>query len=361
MYRWLQRWFSRATDTSNAADMADTVAAPPVPTATRASALPSRAPRPGPAQHGSISFDQKDDVNANYYNWLFDNQEGDLDTTALETDVLGALSTILGSRQSGADLVRRMPGLIPQLLQSLKSDDFSGAQLSRTISHDVVLVAAVIRLANSSLTGTGQSITSVEHAVLVIGQEGLRQLITGVAFRPIIDLNSGHFTRALAPRIWDQSERCAVANRLLAEAMDIDPFEAFLAGLVQHVGLIVALRIMDQAAKDGAGLGSPMFCASLLRDARTLTCNIVREWNFPDAIRQAIAEQANMGKGSTRSALGQLLSLSDYLSKVRVLVEHDRLTEGDARLFKGLGPQALACYRGLDAQTDESVDTRGAA
>ena len=47
-------------------------------------------------------------------------------------------------------------------------------------------------------------------------------------------------------------------------------FKAFLAGLVQYVGLIVTLRIMDQADKDGKQLGSEMFCASLLRDARAL-------------------------------------------------------------------------------------------
>ncbi|MCZ0292582.1 HDOD domain-containing protein, partial [Escherichia coli] len=92
------------------------------------------------------------------------------------------------------------------LLQSLRSDNFSGAQLSRTIESDVVLLAAVIRMANTAYIGTSTRVTSVEHAVLLIGQEGLRHLITSVAFRPIIDLNSGHYTHTLAPRIWDQSE-----------------------------------------------------------------------------------------------------------------------------------------------------------
>ncbi|UUZ53587.1 HDOD domain-containing protein [Massilia sp. H-1] len=122
-----------------------------------------------------------------------------------------------------------MPGLIPQLLQSLRSDNFSSVQLSRTISSDVVLVASVLRMANNARISTGSPITSVEHAIMLLGSEGLRHLITSVAFRPIIDLNSGHYTRALAPRIWDQSERCALANRMQAEEMGVDPFEAFLA------------------------------------------------------------------------------------------------------------------------------------
>jgi hypothetical protein len=118
---------------------------------------------------------------------------------------------------------------------------------------------------------------------MLIGQEGLRQIITSVAFRPIIDMNSGQHTRLLAPRIWDQSERCAVANRMMAEAMGVDPFEAFLAGLVQNVGLIVSLRVMDQLAKGDKPLGSEMFSARLMRDARSLTTSIGREWNSPTA------------------------------------------------------------------------------
>jgi HD-like signal output (HDOD) protein len=215
-------------------------------------------------------------------------------------------------------------------------------------------VAAVIRLANTSYVGSGTSIASVEHAVMLIGQEGLRHLITSVAFRPIIDMNSGHYTRSLAPRIWDQSERCAVANRLLAEEMGVDPFEAFLAGLVQYVGLIVTLRIMDQMDKEGRQLGSEMFCASLLRDARALACSIGREWNFPDSVVTAIGEQGGARKGVQVSPMGRLLAQSDYLSKVRILAEQQLADNTDASLFAGLSPSAMACYNGLDAIADDA-------
>lgn len=339
MFQWLQRLFSGPAPSG----APHGVPAPVAPAAAPPSVAPAVA-----AHRPVVSFDQLDQANGLYYRWLFDTPgETDLDTNLLETQVLESLTAIINSQQSGAALVRRMPGMIPQLLQSLRSDNFSGAQLSRTISNDVVLVAAVIRMANSSLAGTGASISSVEHAVMLIGQEGLRHLITSVAFKPIIDMHSGHFTRTLAPRIWDHSERCAVANRTLAEEMGIDPFEAFLAGLVQNVGLIVSLRIMDQVAKDDKRLGSEMFCARLVRDARILTCSIGREWNFPENVTLAISEQAGMKKGATLSPLGRLLSLTDYLGKVRILVENGRATGGDPALFGGLPPHATEAYQAL--------------
>ena len=354
MFQWLQQLFSAPAP----------ALVPEAPSKPEASTSAPLAPTP-PHSTGTppgLTFEQRDGVNATYCNWLFATKgESALDTSEAENQVLEALATILKSQQSGAALVRRLPGLIPQLLQSLRGDNFSGAQLSRTISSDLVLVSAVIRLANTSYTGNGTSIASVEHAVMLIGQEGLRHLITTVAFRPIIDMNSGHYTRSLAPRIWDQSERCAVANRMLAEEMGLDPFEAFLAGLVQYVGLIVTLRIMDQVDKDGTHLGSEMFCARLLRDVRTLSCSIGREWNFPDSVVTAITEQAGARKGVQVSSMGKLLSQSDYLSKVRILSEHALAENTDSSLFKGLSPRAMACYHSLDAIADDAVPPAGAA
>lgn len=343
MIQWLQRLFSGSARARHAMSGAP-LAASSVP------AVSAKASASNPVRAG-VTFEQKDNLNASYYNWLFEaRDESGLDNSPLETAVLDALDKTVKLQQP-ADLVRRLPGLIPQLLQSLRSDTFSGTQLAKKISHDVVLVAAVIRLANSAFLGTGKSIGSVEHAVIVIGQEGLRQLITSVAFRPIIDMNSGHFTRLLAPRIWNQSERCAIANRTLAVAMNVDPFEAFLAGLVQYVGLIVSLRMMDQLAKDNKDLGSAMFCASLVRNARVLSCSIGREWNFPAAVTTAIEDQASMQKGAGMSPLGRLLSLGDYLSKVNVLVEHQHLTGDNTHVFRGLSAEALACYQSLDMQS----------
>lgn len=340
MYQWLQRLFSRRP--AHEPEQAQ----PPAPAAVAAPDAPA-APLPAAARP-VVSFDQLDDVNRRFHHWLFEVEgEPEFDLSEVETQALEALAAIVNSKQSGSALVRRMPGMLPQLLQSLRSDNFSGAQLARTISSDVVLVAAVIRMANGSLVGTGTQISSVEHAVMLIGQEGLRHLITSVAFRPIIDMNSGHFTRSLAPRIWDHSERCAVANRQLAESMGIDPFEAFLAGLVQNVGLIVALRILDQTARERRHLGSELFCAELVRHARALTCGIGREWHFPENVTRAIGEQGGMKKGAVVSPLGRLLTLTDYLGKVRILVENDLAMFNDPALFGSLSANAGDAYRAL--------------
>jgi HD-like signal output (HDOD) protein len=357
MYRWLRRLISgpAAPAPAPAAEPSPVPAAPapaapsataePAPAAPAAGAAPAPPAPPARPAGAPIAFELLDRVGGAWNAWLYERtDEGGLELNPHEAQVLEALAAILSSQQSGAALVRRMPGLIPQLLQSLRSESFSGSALSRTISSDVVLVAAVIRLANSCYQGTGTAVASVEQAVILIGQEGLRQLITTVAFRPIIDVNSGFYVRRLAPILWEHSERCAIAARAMAPKLGIEAFDAFLAALLQNVGLTVALRTMDQATHGEPLLGSGVFWAQLARDTRKLSVSIAREWNFPESVVKALAEQGGLRKGAVMSPLGRLLMLTDYLGKVRMLVEQGLLEDGDAALMAGLPPDAGECY-----------------
>jgi HD-like signal output (HDOD) protein len=174
-------------------------------------------------------------------------------------------------------------------------------------------------------------------------------------------LNSGSFTKSVAPRIWAQSERSALACRILAQERHLEPFEAFLAGLIQYVGLVVCLRFMDQHTQGKGKIGSPAFCAALLKHARSLSCSISQEWSFPEVVSKAIEEQGSVLNTAQMTPLGKILSLGDYLAKVRLLVDHNRLTEGDPRVLKGLPPEALLCYQSLIEFQDFDPQNEGKA
>jgi HD-like signal output (HDOD) protein len=357
MYEWLRRLLARPASGPAGRSASPPSAPRPQPASAAAAGTPISNGRPAatlpPAAEGGPDFAQRDLVNNAFNHWLFALQHDDqLDLNEAEARVLTQLEEAASNGRTAADMLRRMPGLIPQLLQTLRSENFAGAEIARKISSDVVLVAAVTRLASNAIRqpgGDAATIGSVEHAVIVIGQEGLRQLITTVAFRPIIDLNSGYYTKLMAPRIWEQSERAAVACRMLAPEFGVDPFEAFLAGLVQNAGLQTALRLMDQVAGDSRSLGSTIFCARLARLGRLISAGIAEEWRFPSTIVNAIREQDEMKKGAMLSPMGRVLALGDYLGKIKLLAEHGAIDELEGNLFDRLPLGAMPCYAALSA------------
>jgi hypothetical protein len=52
------------------------------------------------------------------------------------------------------------------------------------------------------------------------------------------------------------------------------------------------------------------------------------------------------------SALGRVLKLTDYLGKVRMLVENGLLDESETGLFSGLPANAVQCYSALAASKE---------
>jgi HD-like signal output (HDOD) protein len=130
--------------------------------------------------------------------------------------------------------------------------------------------------------------------------------------------------------------------------MRANVFEAYLAGLMENVGLVVAFRLIDQMHSEDALPQSEEFIAGLFAQARILSARIAGLWEFPDSVTNAI-EHAGQPDAP---ALAQTLALSDRLSKLRMLVDAFKFTPGDPFVVNGLGEGALDCFDKLQDEED---------
>ncbi|MBI3727250.1 MAG: HDOD domain-containing protein [Burkholderiales bacterium] len=284
-------------------------------------------------------------VDSLFFDWVM-GYPGEGASIETEQVVMQALYKLLASDLNDAVVVPRVPSVIPQLLNSLRNKAISAGELSSQIVKDVVLVGEVINTVNSALYNPADRINSLEKAVMVLGEEGLRLVIAKVAFRPIINLNAGQFTRRAAPHIWGQSEKCAVACHTLAR--DIDPFHAFLTGLMKNVGLIIAFRLLDQTCEQGKFKYSPAFQPIFSSVAATLSYRIAQRWEFPEHVILALQQQAGGRKAIEWSPLGHLLHTADLIAKMRLLVNHGQLNSTDKKLRVGLNPAEISCFDHLN-------------
>jgi len=234
---------------------------------------------------------------------------------APDCPVLDELARLARDPHDAAALVPRVPAVIPQLLRSLREDDTGAGALARQVARDPVLVAEVIREVNSPFYQPASPIRNLEGAVLLLGQNGLRMLLARVAFRPIISQQAGPLARLIAPSLWRQSELCAQAASLLAPRNKADPFEAYLAGLLHNVGLVVAFRVVEQLVPPGALPDGDAFGTRLVAAARLISARIADAWELPPAIGHAIAHLGDAG------ALPTLLHDADRLAKLQMLAK----------------------------------------
>lgn len=314
----------------------------PAPVAAQASTpLPADAFEPASAA----------DIDAVYYRWLAG--VGSTPAEAQnEAQILAELTRLAREPIAGAALVPRIPAIIPQLMRTLQDDNMSAAELSRQLSQDVVLVAEVYREANRPCYrpryNSGPQIDSVEGAIMLLGQSGMRMLLARVAFRPIISMQSEGLAMRAAPLIWQQSEKCALAASLLAPAMRANAFEAYLAGLMANVGLVVAFRLIDQLHGQGALPQSDAFIGELFAQARTLSARIAGLWEFPEAVTDAINEAGQ----ADAPPQAQALAMGDRLSKLRMLVDGKQFADDDDFVVAGLGKRELTAFDKLQDEED---------
>lgn len=271
-------------------------------------------------------------IDALFYRWMTGagEQESALNTGRI---VLDGLARLVDSPSTGASLVPRVPAVIPELLRSLRDYSITSADLARQLSQDVVLVAEVIREVNSPYYHPGAPVRNLEGAVMLLGENGLRMLLARVSFRPIISMQTGTYARMVAPHVWSQAENCALAASLLSTRIDVNPFEAYLAGLMQNVGLIVAFRLIDQLSPDQSLPYSAEFCARLFSDARVLSSRIAALWDFPRPVAAAI-EEAGL---PAAEGLAQALAYGDQVAKLRMMVDAGQL---EASIADAMGPAA---------------------
>jgi hypothetical protein len=211
------------------------------------------------------------EIDAAYYRWLTASA-GYAAPDDIQAAILGELASLAADPDAAARLVPRVPEVITQLLGKLNDDGASHGDLSRQVAQDLVLVAELIREANSAYYRPLTPVRTVEAAIMMLGQNGLRMLLARLAFRPLIRMQAHGFARRAAPHIWNQSEKCALAASLMAPGLSAAAFEAYLAGLMQNVGLVVAFRIADRICPDNQVPGARSFGAALQVHSRKRVC-----------------------------------------------------------------------------------------
>ena len=292
----MKRWLARLFGTHDAGDPSPVAGAP----------LPAD---PGVAAEPAAT--EQIDLDLAFFHWLAGPHVSG--RPAPDGPLLDELARLARDPAGAAALVPRVPAVIPQLLRSLRDEDSNAGALARQVAQDPVLVAEVIREVNSPYYQPSSPIRNLEGALLLLGQNGLRMLLARVAFRPIISQQAGPLARLVAPPLWSQSEKCALAASLLAPRHGADPFEAYLAGLMHNVGLVVAFRVIEQLVPPGGLPDGDAFGARLVWAARQMSARIADQWELPPAIGHAIAHLGDDG------ALPLLLFDADRLAKLHML------------------------------------------
>lgn len=284
-------------------------------------AHPAPAPAATPRNQVLVSRVQLDEL---FYRFVLDLPESTL-TEPTQNELAWLKRLDLLSVRFDMRSLPRLPSVLPQLLRELRSDTAAGGQLAKLIARDPMLIGEVMRVTSSVFYRSAQPIASLQQAVVLLGQDGLRQVVAQHVMKPILQANAGVGGQGAGVRLWEHAERCAHANAYLARNAGSDGFESYLAGIISRTGTGAVVRLLATIAPLNEAPVSGAFLLECGQLAARLSLQAAQHWELPARVIDAVTELQQLPTPPA-STLGKALAVADLLAVEQVLGEHARLS-----------------------------------
>ncbi len=266
-----------------------------------------------------------------------------------ERAALQHLDRLIADTAAHHRLLPRAAAVIPPLLARLRSPALSLPDLQQQISRDVTLVAEVIRMANSLHYRRDAAVVELDHAIQLLGVDGLRKAIARAVLKPLIEARGGRLSACSATRLWEHTDRKAQLCAALARGMGFEPFDGYLSGLAHNAVWSVVLRTMDEIDGKAPWRLSPAFVTALGTRRDRLFAVVARQWQLADGMAEAAAERAALGLPGETSAPMRLLYGADRLAWLLCIPDRAHATAMAEPLLRDADDTVRACYAALEA------------
>ncbi|MEX0776769.1 MAG: GGDEF domain-containing protein [Phycisphaeraceae bacterium] len=184
-----------------------------------------------------------------------------------------------------------LPTIALEVIELVQQKDVNIKQIANTISHDPALATKILRTVNSSFYGQTQTISTITHALVILGLNSVKTLALG--FSLVSNLKDsgagGDFDHVT---FWKRSLLTAVAGRSLAREFGVlQQEEAFLGGLLQDLGVLAMAQalgpkytqIVAEAAEDHSALGA-LERDQLGADHAEVGAALAEAWKLPPVL-----------------------------------------------------------------------------
>lgn len=201
-------------------------------------------------------------------------------------------SRVAASLLANASQWHSIPDVARRLLELTRFDDYDMQAVAVCVTQDPALAAKLLQLTNSVQFSLYRPVASVQHALALLGRRSLR--LTALTFGLIGSLTEG-VNKQFVDEYWRRAAAMAVAARNLAQlADDVDPHEAYTAGLLADLGTLALAQSFGEAyarmcelephsdrtpesERERFGCGHPALAACLLES-----------WNVPAELIAAV-------------------------------------------------------------------------
>src|SRR5687767_14760791 len=139
--------------------------------------------------------------------------------------------------------IATLPEVTAKIISTVEDPKSTASQLHKIVAHDPALVTRILKVVNSAFYGLPGQIASIERAIVLLGLNAVKNIAVAASLGQLfrgVKLCEGYTAKDL----WTHCVGVGVAAKDLAKQMKV-PLgdEAFLAGMIHDIGLLVSLQV----------------------------------------------------------------------------------------------------------------------
>ena len=221
------------------------------------------------------------------------------------------------SRIENINALPTVPGSFKSISSIIEKPSVSLEKIGQFISKDPALTTKILKMVNSAAYGFPGRISSISHAVMLLGLNVVKGLLLGVSVFEIMEkMMSG---------LWAHSVGCAIAAREIACKLNIkDPEEISVAALLHDIGKVIMILEYQKEYEGTIKEASAAEC--LIYEAEkmfftethpTVGMWLAEKWNFPRNLVEVISyhHTPNMSRLAIKETA--IVHLADILVRAR--------------------------------------------
>ncbi len=224
------------------------------------------------------------------------------------------------------DTIEDLPALPPIVLaleQALQDEKTDAEDIANIVSKDPSLAAKLLKLVNSAaFGGAAGEISSISQAVARLGFKEVSRLFTALAVIQTFDSVASQLDHK---RFWQHCLTAGFATRVIkrfcSSASLYSDDEAYLAGLLHDVGILVLDQVFPKAFAQICALAKekelPYPDAEhfiLKLDHGDIGGMLLRRWKLPDPIVEAVSHHHHPSEAAPEHrVLAQAVHLAEFV------------------------------------------------
>ena len=192
------------------------------------------------------------------------------------------LLAITKSIENDQMVLPTLPEVALQVRDAAEDENADIPMLCRAIQNDTALSARIIKVTNSPLMRTNQTITDLRTAVSRLGIKYTSNLAMGLAMEQMFQATNDTIDALLRDNWQRSTDIAGICHVLCRHYTTLAPDQATLAGLIHRIGALPLLTF----AENHSALQKPELLRALVEKlSPRLGTLILEHWDFPDELQ----------------------------------------------------------------------------